>query len=98
VVSRKQEIAILVALGADGRSLLTRFLLEGMAVAGSGLALGLAVAAVAARLIGNLLFEVTPADPASFVVTALVVLASALLASTVPARRASRVDPMRLLR
>jgi putative ABC transport system permease protein len=98
VVSRTQEIAILVALGADRRSLLRRFVLEGMAVAGAGLALGLAVAAFAARLIGNLLFEVAPADPASFIVTAIVVLASALLASTIPARRASRLDPMRALR
>jgi ABC-type lipoprotein release transport system permease subunit len=98
LVSRTQEIAILVALGADRRSILTRFLLEGLAVAGSGLALGLAVSAFAARLIGTLLFEVAPADPASFAVTVCVVLGSALLASTLPAQRASRVDPMKALR
>ncbi len=98
VVSRTQEIAIRMALGADRPSLLTGFLADGLRVAGTGLALGLGVAALVGHLIGNLLFEVTPADPESFVLTTGVVLMASVAASTIPAHRASRVDPMNTLR
>jgi ABC-type antimicrobial peptide transport system permease subunit len=98
VLSRAQEIAIRVALGAEGPSLLAQYLLEGMRVAGAGLALGLGVAALAGHFARSLLFGIAPWDPGSFLGTTLVVIAAALVASTFPAHRASRVDPMRALR
>ncbi len=98
IVSHTQEIGIRMALGADRRSLLATFLLDGLRVTGAGMALGLGLAALAGRLIGSLLFEVAPFDPESFATTVLVVLAVTFFASTIPAHRATRVDPMDILR
>ena len=87
-----------MALGATGGDVLGLVIRQGMMLALSGVALGLAAAAGLARLIGSLLFEVEPLDPATFVAIPLLLIATALLACYVPARRATRVDPMIALR
>ena len=98
VAQRTREIGIRMALGA-GRPRVVRLLVAGglklMVIGG---ALGLAIAIAAARLLGGLLFEVSVLDPLTFLGVPLVLGAAALLAAYVPARRASRVDPVAALR
>ena len=69
-----------------------------MTVTGTGALAGLVVALAASRLLATLLFEVSPADPISMIGSALVLLAVALVAAYVPARHATRVDPVEALR
>lgn len=97
VAQRTREIGIRVALGASSRDILRMIVGRGLAIAGIGLAIGLAGAIPLTRAIQSLLFEVTPLDPATI---ALVVLGLALvagLASYLPARRALRIEPMTAL-
>ncbi len=89
-----REIGIRMALGAARKDVLRLILGRSMAFVGAGLALGLAGALVAARLTGSLLAGVGPTDPLTFAVVALIFGLVALTASAIPARRASRVDPM----
>jgi putative ABC transport system permease protein len=98
VVQRTREIGIRLAVGALPRTVLRLFLGRGCALAGIGLSLGLLGALVASRLARSLLFAVSPTDPLVFGGTALILGATALLASYLPARRAARVDPMETLR
>jgi len=98
VGQRTQEIGIRMALGAQGRDVLTLVLRQGITLAGLGLAIGLAAAASLSRVLASLLFGVGPMDLATFGAVALVMLAAALLACYVPARRATRVDPLVALR
>ncbi len=98
VEQRRQELGIRMALGADLGDLLRMVLRQGMAPVVFGLAAGLVAAVFAGRLISSLLFGVTPYDPLTLAVTALVAIGVALLACYVPARRATRVDPMEALR
>jgi putative ABC transport system permease protein len=98
VTQRTQEIGIRMALGAEQEHVLRMVLRNGTALALAGIAIGLAAAFVLARLIAALLFETSTADPPTFSVVPLVLLAVALLASYLPARRAARVDPMAALR
>ena len=98
VATQTQEIGIRRALGA-GPSDLYRHVLRGAgAVTLGGIALGLAVAAASARMIEGLVYGVAPRDPVSFTVSTLLVIAVALAASLLPARRAARVDPIDALR
>jgi putative ABC transport system permease protein len=98
VTQRAREIGVRVALGARCADVLRLVVGQGLRLVALGLALGLAAALIATRLMKKLLFEVGAADPATFAcVTALLVLV-ALLACWVPARRATKVDPITVLR
>ena len=93
-----REIGIRVALGATQRNIVSLVVRQGMALALSGVAIGLAGAFLLTRLIRSLLFGVQATDPVTFVGIALLLGLVALLASYIPARRASRVDPLVALR
>ncbi|HYO63020.1 MAG TPA: ABC transporter permease [Pyrinomonadaceae bacterium] len=98
VAQRTREIGIRMALGAQGRDVLRLVLREGMLLASLGAVLGLAGAAAASRLLGSFLYGVGTTDAASFVAPAVVLALVALVANLIPARRATRVDPMIALR
>jgi putative ABC transport system permease protein len=95
---RTREVGIRIALGAARRDVVGMVLSHGMKLAGSGIALGLAGAAAVTRLIHSLLFGVSDIDPLTFGVVSVMLAGVALLACWLPARRASRVDPMVALR
>ena len=95
---RRREIAIRMALGANRRRVLRLVLGQGMRLALIGVALGALGAFATTRLIRSQLYEVSPTDPASFIIAALVLAVVGLLATFLPAVRATRVDPMRALR
>jgi ABC-type antimicrobial peptide transport system permease subunit len=98
VSQRVQEIGIRMALGASSGDLQSRIVLRTLSLAGFGLVLGLAASRALSRGLGSLLFGVTAGDPATFAGIALVLTAVAALAGYIPARRASRIDPMTALR
>ncbi len=98
VAERRHEIGLRAALGAAPGDLLSLVLREAMALAGAGVAAGLAGAWVTTRLIRALLFRVEPTDAATFAAISALVLATALAASYLPARRALAVDPAIALR
>jgi ABC-type antimicrobial peptide transport system permease subunit len=92
------EIGIRVALGASQGQMLMLILRHGLTLAVAGLAVGLAVALAMTRLIASLLFDVETTDPATFTLVSVLLLAVAVVASYVPARRAMNVDPVVALR
>jgi putative ABC transport system permease protein len=98
VAQRTQEIGIRMALGAEREQILRMVLRHGTVMAVSGVALGLVVALGLARLITSLLFQTSAADPPTFSLVPLLLIAVAVLACYVPARRATRVDPLVALR
>ena len=98
VSQRTHEIGVRMAIGAATGDVLRLVLGEGCKLALAGVALGSALALAGARLIRGLLFETSATDPTTFVAVAAGLVAVALVASYVPARRATRVDPMRALR
>jgi putative ABC transport system permease protein len=98
VHQRVREVAIRMALGAEPRDVLWMTLSRGLVLAATGLVFGLAGAFALTRLLGTLLYRVRPSDPATFVGVTLALLAVALAACWIPARRAMRVDPMVALR
>jgi putative ABC transport system permease protein len=98
VAQRTQEIGIRMALGAERRDILRMVLRHGSLMAAAGVGLGLTVALGLARLITSLLFLVSATAPATFSVVPVVLIAVALLACYIPARRATRVDPLVALR
>ena len=87
-----------MALGASATDLQARILLQTMGLAGLGLALGMIASRVATNALGSLLFGVTSGDPAIFIGMGALLIAVAAIAGYVPARRASRIDPMNALR
>ena len=95
---RTREIGIRMALGADGPRLVRQLVAGGFKLVVAGGVLGLALAVVATRLLGGLLFEIDTLDPLTFLAVPLVLGAAALLAAYLPARRASRVNPVAALR
>jgi len=95
---RTSEIGLRMALGASRSGVLRMVLRETTLVLGAGLAIGLPCAFAAARLLGGTLAGVSPADPLAIALAVGIITAAALLAGYVPARRASRVDPMEALR
>jgi putative ABC transport system permease protein len=98
VAQRSSEIGIRIALGAQRKQVLRLMLADGLRPALVGLLLGLAVSAATTRFIKAMLYETRPLDPEVFAVVAALLIASAALACLVPAWRASRLDPMRVLR
>jgi putative ABC transport system permease protein len=98
VSQRRHEIGIRMALGARPERVLGEVIRGGMTIVAIGAALGVAIAWLAARLLGTLLFGVSPRDPIIYVVVTLGILLIGLLANLVPARRAASMDPMRVLR
>jgi len=94
VAERTHEIGVRMALGADRADVLRMVLGEAMRLAAAGVAIGLAGAAATTQLIRSLLFGVTPSDVPTFVGIAALLAATAFVASYIPARRATRVDPM----
>ena len=98
VVRRTNEIGIRMALGAQRSEVLGLVVGQGLRLALTGLAAGIAIAIPLARVLASLPIGVKPADPITFVAVSLVLTAVALLASYIPARRATKVDPMLALR
>ncbi|MGH7529916.1 MAG: ABC transporter permease [Gemmatimonadales bacterium] len=98
VARRTREFGIRIALGATSRDVLRQVVVQGVRLGAWGLGIGLAGAAAVTRIIRTQLYGVTPTDPVSFATVSLILLAVCLLASVVPARRATRVDPMVALR
>ncbi len=98
VRQRTREIGIRMAIGAQPGQILRQVVRQGMALAVTGVALGLGVAFAVTRAISSILFGVSPTDPATFGAIPLVLLIVALLACVLPARRAMKVDPLVALR
>ena len=98
VSGRTQEIGIRMALGATRGDVLRLIVGYGMALTATGIAIGLAASWAITRSLSNLLVGVSPHDPGTFVGIALLLVAIALIASYLPGRRATRVDPMITLR
>jgi putative ABC transport system permease protein len=98
VLQRTREFGVRVALGAQRRDVIGLVLADGTKLAVIGVVIGIGGAVLLTRLIRTLLYEVTPTDPATFVGVALGLAAVALVASYVPARRATRVDPVVAMR
>src|SRR5581483_1499545 len=98
VTQRTQEIGIRMALGATAADILTQTLWRGFKLVAVGLAAGVVGALLLTRLLSSLLFSISATDPLTFVVVSLVLAAVALAACYIPARRATRVDPMIALR
>jgi predicted permease len=98
VAERRQEIGIRMALGAQGGSVLGMVLAQGIIVAGAGLAVGLIGALWLTRLLTSLLFDISPTDPVTFLGAPLLLAVVALAACLIPAWRATRLDPVQVLR
>jgi putative ABC transport system permease protein len=98
VTLRTRDIGIRIALGARPRDIFKHVLGQALLLALIGLAIGLVLGVVSTRVMSSLLYGVSPADPLTLSATSLLLLAVALLASYIPARRATRVDPMVALR
>jgi putative ABC transport system permease protein len=98
VVQRVREIGIRMALGASSSQVLRMISRHGLILGGLGIGLGLLTALALTRLLAGLLYQVDPIDPATYAGFAAFLMAIALLASYLPARRATRVDPAVVLR
>jgi putative ABC transport system permease protein len=98
VSQRTHEIGVRIALGAPPVRILMLVLRESAVLIGAGILLGLAGAMGLTRIVSTLLFEIKPTDPATFLFVSSLMLAVGLLACYIPARRATKVDPMVALR
>jgi putative ABC transport system permease protein len=95
---RRREVGLRVALGAQQRNIVAQFLAKALGVVAVACVIGIVVALASARFISGMLFEVSPGDPATLGGVVALVVAVAALAALLPAWRASRVEPMRVLR
>jgi predicted permease len=98
VARRTREIGIRMALGSTSRGVVELFLREGVALAGAGLTLGTLLALGAGRLVSSMLYQVSPFDPPVLALSFLILAIAALIATYVPARRATRIAPVSALR
>ena len=98
VLRRTNEIGIRLALGAQTRTLRWMVLRESIVLLTIGLALGLPIALASTGILRNLLYQLSPSDPWTFAASVLIVAAMTILAAWLPARRATKVDPMVALR
>jgi predicted permease len=98
VSERTHEIGIRIALGAENKSVLQMVLRQGLSLAAAGAAVGLLGAVIVSHLMRGLLYGVRPTDPLTFAGVAVLLIGVALLACYIPARRATRVDPLVALR
>jgi putative ABC transport system permease protein len=98
VVQRTREIGVRMALGAQRHDVLSLVIGKGLKLVLVGSLIGLASAVAATRLVSNLLYNVAPTDPMTFVSVVVLLVSVAGLASWLPARRAAKVDPMVALR
>jgi predicted permease len=98
VSQRTREIGIRMALGAQHKTLIGMFVRHGLSLTAIGVACGLVVAVIVMRLMSTLLFKVSPVDPVAYGAASLCLVVTAFLASYLPSRRASAVDPVEALR
>ena len=98
VVQRTHEMGVRIALGAELRDVIALVLRQGVGLGAIGIVIGGAIAYTAARWVKPLLFDESPRDPLIYGIVAVVLLAVAVVASAIPARRAARVDPTEALR
>jgi putative ABC transport system permease protein len=98
VTQRRQELGIRMALGAHSGNILSLVLKRGMKLTLIGLALGLIGAVASTRLLRDMLFGIKPFDPLTFAAMTLLLVCISLVACFLPARRATKVDPMNVLR
>jgi putative ABC transport system permease protein len=98
VAQRRFEFALRFALGAQRSQIATMTLFHGIAIACLGIGVGIALSLALLRVLGNVLGELPAFDPASYAIGILCVLALAITAAIIPSRRASQVEPMRVLR
>jgi len=98
VRERTREIGVRIALGADRRDVLSLILRQGVSLVAVGIAVGLVAAAGVTRFLSALLFGVKPLDWPAFVIASAILVAAGALASYLPARRATRIEPIEALR
>jgi ABC-type antimicrobial peptide transport system permease subunit len=98
VTRRTREVGIRVSVGAQPGDVVWMFLRESLALVAAGMLLGLPLALVLARFVRSLLYEVSASDPAGIGATLALLMLGGLVAACVPARRATRIDPMQALR
>lgn len=98
VARRTREIGIRMALGAEGKTVQWMILREGFVLVVAGLALGLLLAFATGKIVSSILFQVSSTDPFAFTIAPVVLMTAALLATWLPARRATKISPMAALR
>jgi ABC-type antimicrobial peptide transport system permease subunit len=98
VARRTQEIGIRMALGADAARVVRLILRDALIPTTIGIAAGLGAAVAASRYLTNLLYDIKPTDPATYILASLALASVAFVAALGPARRASQVDPMTVLK